>query len=176
MRLTERNAAISSMLSAGEGIKNFYRFIAQNPQLNLHDASQIVVSRPNAIICFSFSAWNAMGRRITKGRSGIAYYDYDGYRQFVYDITDTHGDSPYYRPILPVKHLLIGLDELNGTKTAEDDEQSDWHKIRKGVRLYLREQGELTGDEIRDDLKAEGIAYSMYAKTGFPWYRGSNAG
>ena len=41
-RLSERNAKIAAMLSDGEQLKNFYRFIAQNPYINLHDACQIV--------------------------------------------------------------------------------------------------------------------------------------
>lgn len=166
-RLTERNAAIAEMLSDGEQVKNFYRFIAQNPHIPLHDACQIVVVRPNASVCFSFNEWNAMGRRVTKGRSGIAYYDYDGYKQFVFDANDTHGDNRYQRPIFPMKRLLAGLDALNGMDLSADG-SSDWRKIRKGVHLYLRAQDQLTGDDIRDGLLAEGIAYSLYAKTGFP--------
>ena len=37
-RLSERNAKIAAMLESGEGLKNFYRFISQNPYINLHDA------------------------------------------------------------------------------------------------------------------------------------------
>ncbi len=44
-RLNTRNAAISAMLLDSENIKNFYRFIAQNPHINLHDACQIVCCR-----------------------------------------------------------------------------------------------------------------------------------
>ena len=51
-RLSERNAKIAAMLESGEGLKNFYRFIAQNEYINLHDACQIVLSRPKASICF----------------------------------------------------------------------------------------------------------------------------
>lgn len=166
-RLNTRNAAISAMLLDSENIKNFYRFIAQNPHINLHDACQIVIERPNATVCFSFDEWDAMGRRISKGRKGIAYYDYDGYKQYVFDVNDTHGDRRYLRPILPMKHLLVGLDELNITNYA-DDERSDYRKIHKGVQLYLKEQGELTGDDKKDGLKIEGIAYMLYCKTGFP--------
>lgn len=45
-RLSERNAKIAAMLSDGEQLKNFYRFIAQNPYINLHDACQIIIERP----------------------------------------------------------------------------------------------------------------------------------
>ena len=77
-RLKNRNEEIAEMLSDGKRLRNFYRFAAQNPHISLHDACQIVLDRPNASICFSFGEWNAMGRRITKGRSGVAYYDGDG--------------------------------------------------------------------------------------------------
>ena len=42
-RLSDRNRAIQEMLTSGEGLKTFYRFIAQNPYINLHDACQIVI-------------------------------------------------------------------------------------------------------------------------------------
>lgn len=108
-----------------------------------------------------------MGRRVIKGRKSIAYYDHDGYKQFVFDANDTYGDGRYQRPILPLKHLLIGLDELNGTNTFEDS-RSDYRKIHNGIYTYLEKQNELTGDEQYDRLFAEGIAYSLYCKTGFP--------
>ncbi len=167
-RLSERNAAIAAMLEDGEKLKNFYRFVAQNPHINLHDACQIIIERPNATVCYPFNEWTAMGRRITKGRKGIAYYDPDGYKQFVFDATDTHGDSRYARPILPMRRLLGGLDELNDTSFAGDSEQSDYVKIQVGVSKYLKEQGELSGEEKRDKLLVDGVAYSLYSKTGFP--------
>ena len=166
-RLSERNAKIAAMLESEEGLKNFYRFIAQNEYINLHDACQIVTERPNATVCNTMEEWNAMGRRVIKGRKSIAYYDHDGYKQFVFDANDTYGDGRYQRPILPLKHLLIGLDELNGTNTYETA-RGDYRKIHNGVYTYLEKQNEFTGDEQYDRLLAEGIAYSLYCKTGFP--------
>ena len=165
--LSNRNEQIAAMLADGEKLKNFYRFIAQNPHINLHDACQIIIERPNATVCYSFSEWAAMDRRVTKGRKGIAYYDNDGYKQFVFDAGDTHGDTRYTRPILPMKRLLDGLDELNDTSLA-DSEQSDFVTIRNGVGRYMQEQGELTEDKQRNKLLIEGITYSLYSKTGFP--------
>ena len=167
-RLSERNAKIAAMLESGEGLKNFYRFIAQNEYINLHDACQIVAERPNATVCNTLEEWNAMGRRVIKGRKSIAYYDHDGYKQFVFDANDTYGDGRYQRPILSVKHILIGLDELNGTNAYEENGRSDYRKIHNGVYIYLEKQNELTGDEQYDRLFAEGVAYSLYCKTGFP--------
>ena len=167
-RLSERNAKIAAMLERGEGLKNFYRFIAQNEYINLHDACQIVAERPNATVCNTMEEWNAMGRRVIKGRKSIAYYDHDGYKQFVFDVNDTYGDERYQRPILPLKHLLLGLDELNGTSLYEENGRGDYRKIHNGVYTYFEKQGELTGDEQYDRLLAEGIAYSLYCKTGFP--------
>lgn len=166
-RLTNRNEQVAAMLADGEQLKNFYRFIAQNPHINLHDACQIIIERPNATVCFSFNEWAAMDRRVTKGRKGIAYYDNDGYKQFVFDANDTHGDNRYSRPILPMKRLLGGLDELNGTDLATD-EQSDYRKIHKGIQLYLQEQDSLSGDTERDKLLIDGVTFSLYARTGFP--------
>ena len=167
-RLSERNAKIAAMLESGEGLKNFYRFIAQNEYINLHDACQIVAERPDATVCNSLEEWNAMGRRVIKGRKSIAYYDHDGYKQFVFDANDTYGDGRYQRPILPLKHLLIGLDELNDTNAYEENGRGDYRKVHNGVYTYLEKQNELTGDEQYGRLLAEGIAYSLYCKTGFP--------
>ena len=167
-RLSERNAKTAAMLESGEGLKNFYRFISQNPYINLHDACQIVAERPNATVCNTMEEWNAMGRRVIKGRKSVAYYDHDGYKQFVFDANDTYGDGRYQRPILPLKHLFIGLDELNGTNAYEENGRSDYRKVHNGVYTYLEKQNELTGDEQYDRLLAEGIAYSLYCKTGFP--------
>ena len=166
-RLSERNTKIAAMLSDGELLKNFYRFIAQNPYINLHDACQIVIERPDATVCNSMEEWNALGRRVTKGRKAISYYDHDGYKQFVFDAADTHGEERYQRPIFPLKRMLIGLDELNGT-SLYDDLRGDYRKIHNGVYTYLEKSGALTGDEQHDNLLSEGVAFSLYCKTGFP--------
>ena len=166
-RLSERNTKIAAMLSDGEQLKNFYRFIAQNPYINLHDACQIVIERPDATVCNSMEEWNALGRRVTKGRKAISYYDHDGYKQFVFDAADTHGEERYQRPIFPLKRMLIGLDELNGT-ALYDDLRGDYRKIHNGVYAYLEKNGALTGDDQHDNLLSEGVAFSLYCKTGFP--------
>ena len=166
-RLSERNAKISAMLSDGDSLKNYYRFIAQNPHINLRDASQIVAERPSATVCYSFEEWNAMGRRITKGKKGISYIDYEGDKQFVFDAEDTHGDERFQRPILPMKRLLVGLDELNGTNLYEDG-RSEYRKIHKGVNSYLERNNCYSGDEQHDNVLLEGVSYSLYSKTAFP--------
>ena len=166
-RLSTRNAKIAAMLADGEQLKNFYRFIAQNPYINLHDACQIIIERPDATVCNTMEDWNAMGRRVTKGKKGIPYYDNDGYKRFVFDAADTHGDDRFQRDIIPLKHILIGLDELNGTSLYEDG-RGEYRKIHNGVYSYLEMQGEFTGDEQRDALLAEGITFLLYSKTGFP--------
>ena len=66
-----------------------------------------------------------------------------------------------------LKHILIGLDELNGTSLYEDG-RGEYRKIHNGVYSYLERQGELTGDEQHDALLAEGITFLLYSKTGFP--------
>ena len=166
-RLSTRNTKIAAMLADGGQIKNFYRFIAQNPYINLHDACQIVLERPDATVCNTMEDWNAMGRRVTKGKKGIPYYDRDGYKHFVFDASDTHGDDRFQRDIIPLKHILIGLDELNGTSFYEDG-RGEYRKLHGGVYSYLERQGELTGDEQRDALLVEGVTFLLYSKTGFP--------
>ncbi len=170
-RPSARNAAIARLLADGNNIKDFYRFTAQNPHIDLHDACQIVIARPNASVCFSFEEWNAMGRRVTKGRKGIPYYDRDGNKQFVFDASDTHGDKRYERLILPMKRLLEGLDVLNGTSLAKS-EMGDYRKIHTGVGEYLKQNGVLTNDRARNRLLIEGATYSLYSKTGFPTNKG----
>ena len=167
MRLSNRNALIQEMLSDSERIKDFYRFTAQNEHYDLHDACQIVIARPNASVCYSFEEWNAMGRRVTKGRKGIAYADRDGIKRFAFDATDTHGEERYKRLIYPMKRLLVGLDKLNGSEWAGDT-LSDYRKIQVGVAQYLQNKSYFTDDEERNTLVCEGVAYSLYCKTGFP--------
>ena len=162
-----RNEQIAELLASGERIKDFYRFTAQNPHIDLHDACQIVLARPKASICFYMDEWNEMGRRVTKNRRGIQFYDTDGNKQYVFDLHDTHGDKRYRRLIFPMRRLLYGLDELNGTEIAESNRR-DYSKVLSGVAQYLDENGYFTADEQRNTLLAEGVAYSLYSKTGFP--------
>ena len=171
-RTTDRNRAIQAMMTDGERLKTFYRFVANNPHIALHDACQIVIERPNASVCFSFEEWNAQGRRVTKGRKGIPYYDGDGNKYFVFDVTDTHGENRYRRITQPVKKILDGLDLLNGTEIA-DSNRGDYRIMLSGVVTYLGQNDFLTeNDEIRNRLIAEGVAYSLYSTTGFPKERG----
>ncbi len=166
-RLSNRNASIQDMLEDGNQIINFYRFVAQNPHISLHDACQIVIDRPNASVCFSMEEWNAMDRRVTRGRRGIAYYEADGNKRYVFDANDTHGDTKYKRLVYPIKRLLQGLDALNGTD-KHSDLRGDYRKIHDGVAKYLKENGYFTDDEERNRLILEGTTYSLYCKTGFP--------
>lgn len=171
-RTTDRNRAIQAMMTDGEQLKTFYRFVANNPHIALHDACQIVIERPNASVCFSFEEWNAQGRRVTKGRKGIPYYDSDGNKYFVFDVADTHGENRYRRITQPVKKILDGLDLLNGTEIA-DSNRGDYRIMLSGVVTYLGQNDFLTeNDEIRNRLIAEGVAYSLYSTIGFPKERG----
>ncbi len=171
-RTTDRNRAIQAMMTDGEQLKTFYRFVANNPHIALHDACQIVISRPSASVCFSFEEWNAQGRRVKKGRKGIPYYDGDGNKYFVFDVTDTHGENRYRRAAQPVKKILDGLDLLNGTEIAESN-RGDYRIVLSGVVTYLGQNDFLTeNDEVRNRLIAEGVAYSLYSTTGFPKERG----
>ena len=108
-----------------------------------------------------------MGRRVTKNRRGIQFYNADGDKQYVYDLHDTHGDKRYRRLIFPMRRMLYGLDELNGTFLAESNRR-DYSKVLSGVAQYLDENGYFTEDDRRNSLIAEGVAYSLYSKTGFP--------
>ncbi|MBQ8658931.1 MAG: hypothetical protein IJ506_07320 [Clostridia bacterium] len=168
-RVRDRNSAIQEMLSDGDKLRNFYRFTAQNPHINLHDACQIVIKRPDASICFSYEEWNgeALERRIIAGRKGIPYYDENGNKKFVFDVRDTHGKEKYKRSIYPMSRLLKGLRALTGAEVNEV--QGDYRKIKVGVVNYLN-QNELFSeeDEERNRLIIEGITYSLYCKTGFP--------
>ena len=171
-RNADRNRAIQAMMTDGEQLKTFYRFVANNPHIALHDACQIVIERPNASVCFSFEEWNAQGRRVTKGRKGIPYYDSNGNKYFVFDVADTHGENRYRRTTQPVKKILDGLDLLNGTEIA-DSNRGDYRIMLSGVVTYLGQNDFLTeNDEIRNRLIAEGVACSLYSTTGFPKERG----
>ncbi|MCM1438733.1 MAG: DUF3849 domain-containing protein [Roseburia sp.] len=161
-RLSSRNAAIAAMLADGVQLKSYYRFIALNPHINLRDACHILLARPNATICYPYEEWNEFGRQVKRGAKCIAYYDYDGYIQYVFDMSDTRGEN-LLNSVLPIDHLLTGLDELNGPEAQGAD---DYSKILHGVKLYLHEQGILSGKEERDELLTGGVAYSLYVKSG----------
>ncbi len=51
-RLTGRNALIAVMFEDSEKLKNYYRFVALNPHINLHDACNILIARPDAKVCY----------------------------------------------------------------------------------------------------------------------------
>ena len=168
----ERNKAIQEILSDGERLKSAYRFVVNNPYITLHDAFQIIIQRPDASICFSFDEWSAQDRKIIKGRKGIPYYDNNGNKHYVFDVTDTHGENRYRRNINPIKKILDGLDLLNGTEIA-DCNRDDYRIILSGVIQYLEQNEDLTDDdEISNRAIAQGVAYSLYASTGFPKERG----
>lgn len=164
-RLLGRNAAIANMFTDSDQLKNYYRFIALNPHINLHDACNILLARPNATVCYPYEEWNELGRQVIRGKKSIAYYDYDGYKQFVFDVSDTRGDSQYNCSLMSREHLLVGLNELVGTDLLEASD-SDYTGILKATKYYLNEQGIASEDELCSELLAEGIAYSLYSKTG----------
>jgi N12 class adenine-specific DNA methylase/primase-polymerase (primpol)-like protein len=164
-RLLGRNAAIANMFTDSDQLKNYYRFIALNPHINLHDACNILLARPNATVCYPYEEWNELGRQVIRGKKSIAYYDYDGYKQFVFDVSDTRGESQYNCSLMSREHLLVGLNELVGTDLLEAGD-SDYTNILKATKYYLNEQGIASEDELRSELLAEGIAYSLYSKTG----------
>ena len=166
-RLSNRNRAIQEMMTDGERVQDFYRFAAQNPHISLHDACQIVLVRPKASVCFSFEEWHDMGRRISKGRKGIQYYDSDGNKSFVFDAVDTYGETRFKREIFPMKCLLEGLDELNGTDLINSNRR-DYQKVLSGVTQYLQQSEDFTDDEQYNRVLAEGISYSLYSTTGYP--------
>lgn len=162
-----RNAAIAELLADGEKLKNFYRFAAQNPHIELYDACQIILARPDAGVCFSFEDWNAMGRRIQSGSKGIPYCDREKNRLFVFDADDTYGEKRYIRESYPVKRLLTGFDFLNNKEQSEEAE-SNYEKVLFKVKLYLKRNPYIVSDKGDNNLFAEGIAYSLYCRTGFP--------
>lgn len=64
-RNADRNRAIQAMMTDGEQLKTFYRFVANNPHIALHDACQIVIERPNA----------SVSRRLLSGKIRTATTD-----------------------------------------------------------------------------------------------------
>ncbi len=166
-KLASRKAAIAELLADGEKLKNFYRFAAQNPHIELYDACQIILARPDASVCFSFEDWNAMGRRIQSGSKGIPYCDREKNRLFVFDADDTYGEKRYIRESYPVKRLLTGFDFLNNKEQSEEAE-SNYEKVLFKVKLYLKRNPYIVSDKGDNNLFAEGIAYSLYCRTGFP--------
>ncbi len=163
-RLIGRNAAIASMFADEKQLKNYYRFTALNPHLNLYDACNILLQRPDATVCFPYEEWNDLGRQVIRGKKSVTYYDYDGYKQYVFDVSDTRGEN-YQNSTIPIEKVIVGFEELNGTDISEEND-SDYVKILKATKLYMHIQGIETHDNTRFDFLSEGIAYSLYVKTG----------
>ena len=138
-RLTGRNALIAAMFEDANQLKHYYRFIALNPHINLHDACNILLARPDATICYPYEEWNELGRQVIRGKKSIAYYDYDGYKQYVFDVSDTRGEN-YVNSSMPIENMLTGFAELNGSDISEADD-NDYAKVLKATKFYLHEQG-----------------------------------
>ncbi|MCI8412634.1 MAG: DEAD/DEAH box helicase family protein [Clostridia bacterium] len=163
-RLSERNAAIQAMLSSAEGIKDFYRFTAQNPHISLHDACQIVIQRPKASVCYSFAEWNNKRRYINRGSKGIAYYDSNGNKCHVFDARDTHAEQAFTRESEPIGKVLQEMDALNGTELFSDMPR-DYAALCDGVAYWLHENGYLQDNAEENTLLTEGVSYSLWCST-----------
>lgn len=163
-RLSERNAAIQAMLTSAEGIKDFYRFTAQNPHITLHDACQIVIQRPKASVCHSFAEWNNKRRYINRGSKGIAYYDGNGNKCYVFDARDTHAEEAFTREGDPIGKVLQEMDVLNGTELFSEMHR-DYAALCDGVAYWLHENGYLQDNAEENTLLAEGVSYSLWCGT-----------
>ncbi len=162
-----RREALAQILSDDESIRAFYCFKAMNPHLEIYDACQIIMARPNAEVCYSLENWNAWGRWVIKGRKGIAYFDRFGQRRHVFDDKDTQGELKYQSQYMPIRRLLQGIDELNGSNLSQE-RGSDYQRIERGVEQYLSDYGYLTDDAERNTFLCEGVAYSLYCSAGKP--------
>ena len=163
----EHRRTIYDLLANGNEIRNLYRFVSQNPHIDLREACQIILIRPTAGVCYSLQEWNEQGRRIKSGCHGIGYYDSDGNKRYVFDVADTYGKERYRRRIMPLNKILQGLDELNGTNQSESN-RGAYNNIYFGVKTYLEGNENFYANEKKLRLYAEGIAYSLYSATAFP--------
>ena len=163
----EHRRTIYDLLANGNEIRNLYRFVSQNPHIDLREACQIILIRPTAGVCYSLQEWNEQGRRIKSGCHGIGYYDSDGNKRYVFDVADTYGKERYRRRIMPLNKILQGLDELNGTNQSESN-RGAYNNIYFGVKTYLESNENFYANEKKLRLYAEGIAYSLYSATAFP--------
>ena len=163
----EHRRTIYDLLANGNEIRNLYRFVSQNPHIDLREACQIVLIRSTAGVCYSLQEWNEQGRRIKSGCHGIGYYDSDGNKRYVFDVADTYGKERYRRRIMPLNKILQGLDELNGTNQSESN-RGAYNNIYFGVKTYLEGNENFYANEKKLRLYAEGIAYSLYSATAFP--------
>ena len=163
----EHRRTIYDLLGNANEMRNLYRFVSQNPHIDLREACQIVLIRPTAGVCYSLQEWNEQGRRIKSGCHGIGYYDSDGNKRYVFDVADTYGKERYRRRIMPLNKILQGLDELNGTNQSESN-RGAYNNIYFGVKTYLERNENFYANEKKLRLYAEGIAYSLYSATAFP--------
>ena len=123
-------------MSDGERLKNIYRFISQNPKFSLRESTQIITERENVTNCCSIDEWNEMGRRVKRGSRGIPYYDSEGKKNYVFDVSDTYGKEYFRRDIFPVKQILKGFEELNGEEVYSMP--NIYQKIQVCSAVYLQ--------------------------------------
>ena len=170
-RLRDINNRIAEILSSGEGLKRFYRFVSQNPEIDLHAACQIVVQRNDLTVCKTLSEWNDQNRRVIKGRKGLPYYDESGRKHYLFDAQDTFGDRNFVRQTYPIKRLFVGIAELNGTEFNEEvfNYGNGYTALKAEISRYLDDYGYLSDeDDERNAFIVEGVSFSAYMRTGFP--------
>lgn len=120
-RLLGRNAAIANMFTDSDQLKNYYRFIALNPHINLHDACNILLARPNATVCYPYEEWNELGRQVENDR----YIEYKPEEQL----------SPEQQKI---KHIVGAIVE-EGTKKTTDGKWFNYFEDFKDEEQFVRE-------------------------------------
>lgn len=157
----EINISIQNMLTNGEGVKKFLRFVANNPHLTLRDSCQIVTFKENLSFCHTYQAWERMNFQVQEDRIGVPYLDENGNANFVFDLTEVSGNFDYQPLTIAHKKVIKGLSLLNGIESDRRKAYDDFEQIQKHVSKYYE-------NEIVDNKEfvIEGVSYFLFCKTG----------
>lgn len=162
------NEQLKIVMQSDESLKSFYRFIILNPDIDLHDSCQIVVAQPTAGRCFTYSEWNAMGRRINYGKHGIRYVDRNRHTHLVFDENDTNGKEINLEEAKFSAARFYAV--LNNSSNEEywKDHKTNFDIFKSDIRNYLEINGYLSEDEQRNAHLIEGVSFMLYTQTDEP--------
>lgn len=158
--IREINIAIQEMLSSKEGLKKYYRFVANNPHLSLRDVCQIVTYKEDISICHRYQEWEKMHFKVMEDKKSIPYFDENGNETYVFDIKDTQGKLKYEKATMPSSRLLHGLSILTHKGIKQETTETGFEQIKDYVQHYLE-------NEVIEErtLVIEGISYLLFCKT-----------
>ena len=134
--------------------REFLRFYANFYKYSFHEALLIYEQAPYATACGELKHWNAVGRRVNRGTSGIPIIsdsDKNMDIRYVFDIADTYGaniDLPR-KWTLPPKYMNAVATEIQKRLQVSPPTEYDSKNLKWAVEEYVRERCLEYADTLR---------------------------